>query len=48
MGLAGKFENVGSADASGRRYSNLEDGFSSRNTEAKALPGGLSIMENQN
>lgn len=48
MGLQGKYENIGSADASGRRYSNLEDGFSSRNTEGKALPGGLSIMENQN
>lgn len=49
MGLQGKYENIGSADASGRRYSNLEDGFSSRNTEGKALQGGLSsIMENQN
>jgi hypothetical protein len=48
MGLVGKYENIGSADASGRRYSNLEDGFSSRNTEVKGLPGGLSIMENQN
>jgi hypothetical protein len=48
MGLVGKYENLGSADASGRRYSNIEDGFSSRNTEAKAIPGGLSLMENQN
>ena len=48
MGFAAKYDHLNSADASGRRFSNIEDGFSSRNSEAKALPGGLSIMDNQN